>query len=194
LYNDGQPKNVKERILTIPDNRSRIYDYIKNNPGSHLRKISKDLVIAIGDTQHHLSVLDKLGVIKSKRKGMYKVHYTVSILGKRDEDILAALQQETPREIILYLIESPSLSQVEIAHYISVTAPTINWHMSNLLNVGLVTGHKEGRFVKYFLEGDVSDIIGLLKSYYPTIWTKLSDRLTDLFLDLASSSRPESTT
>ena len=31
--------------------------------------------------------------------------------------------------------------------------------MSNLINIGLVTSHKEGRFVRYFIEGDVNDII-----------------------------------
>ena len=183
----------EEKDQIIRDNRGRIYDYIKNYPGTHLRKLSKELVIAIGDIQHHLGVLDKLGLIKSRRKGVYKVYYTVSILGKRDEDILAVLQQETPREIILYLVENPGSTQGEISSYISVTAPTINWHMSNLINIGLVTSHKEGRFVRYFIEGDVNDIIYLLKSYYPTIWSKLSDRLAELFLDLASTTRPEST-
>jgi predicted transcriptional regulator len=184
----------EEMDQIISDNRGRIYDYIKNHPGTHLRRLSKNLAIAIGDTQHHLGVLDKLGLIKSRRKGMYKVYYTVSILGKRDEDILAVLQQETPRGIILFLVENPGSAQGEISRYMSLTAPTINWHMSNLINVGLVTSHKEGRFVKYFIDGDVNDIIGLLKSYYPTIWNKLSGRLAELFLDLASASRPESTT
>jgi predicted transcriptional regulator len=184
----------EEMDQIISDNRGRIYDYIKNHPGTHLRRLSKNLAIAIGDTQHHLGVLDKLGLIKSRRKGMYKVYYTVSILGKRDEDILAVLQQETPRGIMLFLVENPGSAQGEISRYMSLTAPTINWHMSNLINVGLVTSHKEGRFVKYFIEGDVNDIIGLLKSYYPTIWNKLSGRLAELFLDLASASRPESTT
>ena len=184
----------EEMDQIISDNRGRIYDYIKNHPGTHLRRLSKNLAIAIGDTQHHLGVLDKLGLIKSRHKGMYKVYYTVSILGKRDEDILAVLQQETPRGIILFLVENPGSAQGEISRYMSLTAPTINWHMSNLINVGLVTSHKEGRFVKYFIDGDVNDIIGLLKSYYPTIWNKLSGRLAELFLDLASASRPESTT
>ena len=138
----------EEMDQIISDNRGRIYDYIKNHPGTHLRRLSKNLAIAIGDTQHHLGVLDKLGLIKSRRKGMYKVYYTVSILGKRDEDILAVLQQETPRGIILFLVENPGSAQGEISRYMSLTAPTINWHMSNLINVGLVTSHKEGRFVK----------------------------------------------
>jgi predicted transcriptional regulator len=184
------PKDIagEEMDLIISDNRGRIYDYIKDHPGTHLRKLSKNLALAIGDIQHHLGVLDKLGLIKSRRKGMYKVYYTVSILGKRDEDILAVLQQETPREIILFLVENPGSIQGEISRYMKLTAPTINWHMSNLINYGLVTSHKEGRFVKYFIEGDVKDIIYLLKSYYPTIWSKLSGRLAELFLDLASAS------
>jgi len=182
---------VKDQF--IPYNRGRVYDYIKNNPGIHLRKLSRDLNIANGDTQHHLDMLHKTGMIKSKRRGIYKVYFTVSILGKRNEDILAILQQETPREIILYLVENPGSTQGEISRFVSVSAPTINWHMSVLINIGLVTSCREGRFVRYFIKGDVNDIIALLKSYYPTIWSKLSDRLADLFLDLASSSRPEST-
>ena len=67
------------------------------------RKISKALEIALGDTQYHLNTLQKSGSIKSKRMGIYKVYFSVSILEGRDESILATLQQETPREIILYL-------------------------------------------------------------------------------------------
>ncbi len=184
----------KQMGHVISDNRSRIYEYIKNHPGTHLRKLSKNLGVAMGDTQHHLGVLDKLGLIKSRRKGMYKVYYTVSISRKRDEDILAVLQQETPRDIILYLVENPGSTQGDISNYIRLTAPTINWHMSNLINAHLVTSYKDGRFVKYFIEGDVNDIVGLLKSYYPTVWSKLSDRLAELFLDLAAGSRPEMST
>lgn len=178
----------------ISNNRSRIYEYIKNHPGTHLRKLSKNLVIAMGDTQHHLGVLDKLGLIKSRRKGMYKVYYTVSILRKRDEDILAVLQQETPRDIILHLVENPGSTQGDISKYMRLTAPTINWHMSNLINVHLVTSYKDGRFVKYFIEGNVNDIVGLLKLYYPKVWSKLSDRLAELFLDLASGSKLDTST
>lgn len=180
------------QIISV--NRSRIYEYIKNHPGTHLRKLSKNLGVAMGDTQHHLGVLDKLGLIKSRRKGMYKVYYSISILCKRDEDILAVLQQETPRDIILYLVENPGSTQGEISNYMRLTAPTINWHMSNLINARLVISYKEGRFVKYFIEGNVNDIVGLLKSYYPTVWSKLSDRLAELFLDLASGSRPDTST
>lgn len=134
---------VMKGNMMIFDNRNRIYEYIRNTPGSHLRRISKELEIALGDTQHNLNTLEKSGLIKSKRMGMYKVYFSVSILEGRDESILAILQQETPREIILCLVEKPGSTQGEIAVRIGFSSPTINWHMSNLTEIGLVSSQKD---------------------------------------------------
>jgi predicted transcriptional regulator len=176
------------RTMTVPDNRNRIQGYIRNNPGSHLRKISKELAIALGDTQYHLNFLEKTGLVKSKRMGMYKVYYTFSILEERDESILAILQQETPREIIVYLVEHPGSTQGEIAEHMDFSPPTINWHMSQLIESGIIRSRKEKQFVKYHIEVNIKDITTLLKLYHPGVWSKLSSRLADIFLDLASSS------
>ena len=176
------------KTMTFHDNRSRIHEYIRNNPGSHLRRISKDLVIALGDTQYHLNILEKSGSVKSKRVGIYKVYYTFSILEERDESILAALQQETPREIIVYLVEHPGSTQVEIADHMDFSSPTINWHMSQLIETGIIRSQKERQFVRYYLDGDIKDITSLLKLYHPGVWSRLSSRLADIFLDLATTS------
>ena len=178
------------QVALATDNKQRILDYIKNNPGSHLRRISKELVIAIGDIQYQLKFLEGMGLIKSRRMGLYKTYYPVSILGERSENILAVLQQETLRDILLYLIENPGATQSEIAHHTSFTAPTIIWHMSRLIEMGLVYTCRERRFVKYYVEGDMDDIVSLLKSYHPSTWNTLSNRLASLFLDLSSQSRP----
>ena len=159
--------------------------YIKNTPGSHLRKISKELEIALGDTQYHLNTLQKSGSIKSKHMGIYKVYFSVSILEGRDESILAILQQETPRELILYLVEKPGATQGEIADHIGFSSSTINWHMSNLIEIGLVSSQKDKQAVRYYIKGSVKDIIDLLKLYHPKIWNRLSSRFADLFLDLS---------
>jgi len=53
---------LKDEIITdISLNRGLIYNYISLNPGAHLRKIFKDIGLAMGDTQHHLSMLEKKG-------------------------------------------------------------------------------------------------------------------------------------
>jgi DNA-binding MarR family transcriptional regulator len=187
--NDNEKHNHNHHHINIPDNRSRIYDYIKNKPGSHLRKINKELTLAMGDTQYHLRNLEKSGVVKSKRIGIYKVYYTVSILEGREESILSTLQQDTPREIVIHILEHAGATQSEIADHMGFSSPTINWHMSNLIEIGLVRAQKDRHFVKYYIKGDIKDITSLLKLYYPTIWSKLSSRLADLFLDLSTASR-----
>jgi len=40
------------------DNKERIYAFVKNNPGAHLRRISKELGIALGDIQYQLKQLE----------------------------------------------------------------------------------------------------------------------------------------
>jgi predicted transcriptional regulator len=175
------------RTMTVPDNRNRIHEYIRNNPGSHLRKISKELAIALGDTQYHLNFLENSGLVKSKKKGMYKVYYTFSILEERDESILAILQQESTREIIVYLVEHPGSTQGEIADHMDLSPPTINWHMSQLIEGGIIGSQKDRQYVRYYIEGNIKDITTLLKLYHPGVWSRLSSRLADIFLDLASS-------
>jgi len=172
-------------------NRQHIYNYIKDNPGSHLRRISKVLSIALGDTQYHLDRLEKLNLVRSRRVGLYKTYYGASISGERNEKISAILQQETPRDIILYLIENPGATHNQIASYKGFSGATINWHMSRLTQIGLVYSHKEGKYTKYYLKGSVRDIVELLKSYHPSLWNKLSLRLAEVFLDLSDNSKPE---
>jgi predicted transcriptional regulator len=177
-----------ENQNTLPSNGRRIYEYIVDNPSCHVRKISRELDLAIGDTQYHLKTLEKKDLIKSRRVGLFRMYYSVAIFRERQQSILAMLGQEVPRDIIVFLIESPGATQIDIARHKSLTPPTINWHMSRLIEIGLVSRRKKGKFVKYYTQGDTEDITNILKIYYPSVWSKLSNRLAELFLDLSATS------
>lgn len=193
MTNDGRAKNEEGKEESqSQSNRDRIYQFIANNPGCHLRKISKDLNLAMGDTQYHLKTLEKTDLIKSRRIGVFRRYYTVSIYGEKLESLLAILRQEVPRDIIIFLIENPRATQADIAKHKGFSAPTINWHMSRLIEIDLISSHKQGKFLNYYIKGDVKDITSILRRYYPSIWNKLSNRLADLFLDISAASRIES--
>jgi predicted transcriptional regulator len=119
--------------------------------------------------------------------------YSVSIYGERMQSILAMLRQEVPRNIILFLIENPGASQAEIAQHQTISAPAINWHMTRLIEIGLASSHRQGKFVNYYIEGNIKDVTSILRKYYPSVWSRLSNRLADLFLDISSESRFEMT-
>ena len=186
MYNDNN-----DGQLIIPKNKVRVYDYIKKHPGAHLRKISKELDMTASDTQYWCNRLERTALVRSRRLELYKTYYPASILGERHEYILAILQQKTPSMIVLYLLENSGASQKDLAQHTGFAAATINWHMSRLIEIGIVYSSKEGKFVKYYIRGDIADLVILLKSYYPSIWDKLSDRLSELFLGITYATTSE---
>ena len=92
----------------------------------------------MGDVQYHLNFLEINGSIKSRKFGNYKTFYSMNVTDIRHELILAILHQETLRGIILYLIEHPAATQSNIATQVGFTSPTVNAHMSRLIEMGLV--------------------------------------------------------
>jgi predicted transcriptional regulator len=59
------------------DLRDRILRFIRDNPGSHLRKIKDELDLAMGTVQYHLDRLEKAGRITSQRQGLHKCYFVV---------------------------------------------------------------------------------------------------------------------
>jgi predicted transcriptional regulator len=92
----------------------------------------------MGDTQYHLLILEKEGRIKSKRINNHKHYYPVTIPNEQNELILAFLRQETTKDILVYLMENPGSTQQALANFKNVSAPTIKWHMSRLIESELV--------------------------------------------------------
>ena len=170
------------------ENRRRIYEYIQKNPGAHLRMITRELGLAMGATQHHLEVLEKSGKIRSTKSGMYRHYYTVEIL-EIHHKILAFLRQETSRDILVFLLEHPDSTQKDIIDFKGFSPPTISWHMSRLVESGIVKSIRDGRTVRYKLSIDLQNMASLLKEYHPSIWDRLLGRFADLFLQLSSEEK-----
>ena len=169
------------------ENRIIICDYIKKNPGAHLRMITRELEMGMGATQHHLDVLERSGKIRSKRINIYRHYYAVEIL-EAEHNILAFLRQETARDILIYLMEYSCSTQSDIANFKSFSAPTISWHMSRLEEAGLVISVKEGRTIKYSIS-NIQNVAAAIKDYHPNIWDKLLSRFADLFIQLSSDTK-----
>jgi predicted transcriptional regulator len=166
------------------ENRKGVYDYIKKNPGAHLRMITRELDIGMGATQHHLDILEKSGKVKSRRINIYRHYYAVEVLDA-EHNILAFLRQETAMDILTYLMEHPKSTQSEIIKFKGFSAPTISWHMSRLEEAGLVSSIKDGRTMRYTIV-NLQSISAALKTYHPNVWDKMLSRFADLFLQISS--------
>ena len=174
-----------EKVDDDPENRTRIYDYIKKNPGAHLRMITRELEVGMGATQHHLDILEKSGKVKSRRINIYRHYYVIEVL-EAEHNILAFLRQETAMDILTYLMEHPKSTQSDIINFKGFSAPTISWHMTRLEQAGLVSSMKEGRTIRYTIV-DMQSIALALKTYHPSVWDKMLSRFADLFLQISSN-------
>ena len=168
----------------VSENKLYIYKYIQNSPGVHLRKICRELGLAMGDTQYHLSILEKEGRIKSKIIGHHRHYYPVTISGEQNELILAFLRQETTRDILVYLMENPGSTQQALANFKNVSAPTIKWHMARLMESGLVIATRDGKVIKYFIQ-DPRSLTSSLMNYMPVLWNSLVNRFAEKFLEIS---------
>lgn len=171
------------------DTRSKIYEHIRTHPGTHMREISREMGLAMGDLQYHLYGLEKQGRIKTRRIGLYKFIFTAEIFGERQSVILSILTQETPRELLLRLIEKPESSQSDLAKFTELSAPTISWHMKRLVDQGIVERVRKGKIVTFKLLEPVGELGFFLQSYHPNIWQKWSSRLADIFLVLSEGDK-----
>src|SRR5919202_983513 len=182
----GDKRNHDDDYKTeySPENKLYIYKYIVNYPGVHLRKICRELGLAMGDTQYHLSILENEGRIKSRRVGNHRHYYPVTIPNEQNESILAFLRQETIRDILIYLLENPGSSQQVLANFMNVSSPTIKWHMSRLIESDLVMTTREGKVVKYFIK-DPKSLTYSLKNYMPALWNSLVNKFAEKFFEIS---------
>lgn len=165
--------------------RKKIYDYIRSHPGTHVRRIGKELNLAVGDLQYHLHSLEKGGLIRMKISGFYKFVYPSDMFGEKQKTLLGLLSQEVPREILLFLVQKPKSTQKDLAKHLGLSQATVSWHMSRMIKEGVVESARAGKSVTYNVTVNSRDVIGFVQNYHPTIWENWASRLADIVLALS---------
>lgn len=166
-------------------NTIRVLEHIQNSPGCHLRQIKRELDLAMGTLQYHLNLLEKQGKITSERQNLHKYYFPVGMFGQNERDILKILNQETAREILLAILERKNPSQTDIASFLQISSPSVNWHIKRLEELNLIKEIRDGKFKRYVFDVDTRHIVALIKNYHPNIWNKWSNRLAEMFLTLS---------
>lgn len=156
-----------------------------------MRQIKRDVGLSVGTTQYHLGILYKLGKITFEKYSLHKSFYPVGIFEKNEKQILRILRQETTREILLTVIEMKNPTQTEIVERIKISAPSINWHMQQLIQIGIINEMRDGKYKRYSMTGKTDHIVTLLKNYHPTIWQRWSCRLAEIFLALEMGNKDD---
>jgi len=148
----------------VHENRIQICNYISDNPGSHLRKIERDLNIRLSTLRYHLNYLEKNGSIVCQKQNNLKVYFASGKLKPQEKTLTLLLQQKRFRDIILVLIDFPGLTFSQITDRLSIGSSTASKYLNILEEQKIIFHEKLGREKKYRVN-DEKSIIELLKTY-----------------------------
>ena len=166
-------------------NANRVLRFIQEHPGCHLRRVRNELQISMGTAQYHLERLEKAGRVTSNRRGLFRFYFPIGIFQDNEKSLLEVLSQETARDILIFIIEQTDPTQSDIVVKIGVSAASVSWHVNRLVELGLITELREGKYKRYQLRGDPKNLVSLMKNYYPSLWDRWSNRLAEMFLSMS---------
>ncbi|OYR40732.1 winged helix-turn-helix transcriptional regulator [Halorubrum sp. Hd13] len=121
----------------MPETRVRVRRHVRDTPGVHFNRVSRDLDIATGQAQYHLCRLVRDGEVAVERIGG-RAHYFDPAFDPWERRAVAFLRRETAREILVRLHAEGATRPATLAAELDLARSTVSWHVSNLAERGIV--------------------------------------------------------
>ena len=143
---------MDEEVLAVKTRRD-LYQYVRSNPGFHLREIARALNLSITLADYHLRFLEKHELVSWTMDGEYKRYYPRSqpgdaaarpALSDEEKRVLAYLRQPVPFRVLAFLMEREAAAHKEILEHVPVSPSTLSHHLKKMQYAGVlrqVEGH-----------------------------------------------------
>lgn len=120
--------------------RGRIYQIIQYEPGIHLSQLQRKAGVARGVCAYHLHALEKAGLIKTSRDGMYLRFMVTKV--PVDTETYALTEDE--RELLTVVQQTPGISERELVESLGRSAPSVSRATRKLAKSGYLEAHHAG--------------------------------------------------
>lgn len=138
--------------------RGRISGYIVANPGDHYTAIREALRLSNGNLAFHLKKLEQEGVIKSRVDGTCRRYYPAEM---RVPEPNGGSLTQVQTMVFDKILETPGISQKDIAGILNISAQTVGYHVDALLAKGVIRKQRAGMRVRLFAdEASFTDLEG----------------------------------
>lgn len=130
--------------------RARIYEYIRLNPGIHLRGLSSEMQVKMGTLRYHLNMLrltHKIAV--SGDAATVRFYENNGTYSMEEQQVHKHLRNATTLKILSVLLDRPAATRQDLADAAGVTGPSVSWHMKRLEEDRIVIPRREGRMTGY---------------------------------------------
>ena len=172
-------------------NQEIIRSLVNKYPGLRFHEIKKEIKLANGTLQHHLSQLTKSNIIKAKYMNTVPRYYAYD-LEDTTQTILLRLRQNTTSRIIKSLLKNECQTFAQIVKFSKKSPGTVSIYKNMLLKDGIIVGDTNScdctkstanASIKYRLV-DPKKVRTLVEEYGKSSLRQSADNLADIFLSL----------
>ena len=162
----------------MTDRDSQLQQIIEENPGIQFREIMRSSGLKNGVLSHYLGKLEKSGIIKVTR-GPRQARFYPPKITEEESIVIKALRKQTPRDLLLALIENDGLEFSQLVKAVKKSPSTVSLYLSQIVEDELV----EIKFVelkkRYHIKA--RDLIDkLIEDYRPSLLEKPTSGFEDI--------------
>ena len=123
--------------------RGRIYGFIENNPGTYYTELMKNLGIGNGTLSHHLYMLEKMNMIKSRQEGIIHRAFFITSMQYPDGEQFRFTTLQS--DIMKLIKENNGISEKEIVSKLGEKQQTVNYNIKMLQRKNIIRLEQRGR-------------------------------------------------
>jgi len=157
---------------------SQIQQIIEQNPGIQFREIMRSSGLKNGVLSHYLGKLEKNGIVKVIR-GPRQARFYPPQITEDESIVIKALRKQTPRDLLLALVENDGLEFSELVKQVKKSPSTVSLYLSQIVEDGLVEIKYVELKKRYHIKA--RDLIDkLIEDYRPSLLEKPTSGFEDI--------------
>ncbi|MDD4136641.1 MAG: winged helix-turn-helix transcriptional regulator [Methanoregula sp.] len=150
--------------------RNTIYNFIRSRPGISFIELLQETRISRGALTYHLTIMQITGkIVILKDHGISSYFENSGKYDKGEQKVLKYLRQDTDKQILVALSGKPLMSRRDFEKILGVSGPTVTWHMKRLIDDGLLSLCKDGRFSRYVLSAGTRSCLEKYRACMPDL-------------------------
>ena len=166
----------------MTDRNLHLQEIIEKNPGIQFREIMRNSGLKNGVLSHYLGKLEKNGLVKVMR-GPRQTRFYPPKTTEDESIVIKALRKQTPRDLLLALVENDGLEFSELVKKVGKSPSTVSLYLSQIVQDGLVEIKLEKLKKRYYIKA--RDLIDqLIEDYRPSLLEKPVSGFEDIFNSL----------
>ncbi len=168
-----------EKILEL-ELRKKIYNFVTENAGSHIRELERKSRIPYTTLKYHLHFLAKHGLITEKKRDS-RAQYYPNTISSEDTEAIDLLRQKNIRRIILFLITRDSCAHRDLVDFTRLSPSTITWYTNKLIKKEVITKSGVNKKTVYRLSCNKDKIMKILIAYRESFVDDLVNKTIDMW-------------